>query len=451
MDQIKALIFKNFVKEAKPGDTFFFSLLRNFAPFYTFKRNGAIITVVSRAGDMREILSQSTVFGNGNRYGMDPAFAPGFFLMARDQHEPEHDHEKSIMRSLLLREDLPKVREMTFNFAKANIEEAMKDGATDIDLIEVLSKQVPVQIVDKYFGFEPPNYDIMKTWSDTLQGSFFYNVTADPDSPYNDKTAAKVGKEARDYIRSTLLPKKRKALEKNPDIQDPVSRMLRTMLVQEAKFDEERVVANTLGFLVGCIETNNNAIIKTLDRLMAMPHAMALAREAIEEGDDDKLIKICWEALRWNAPSVYLSRIVNEDVVLNGHEFKKGTRVLCSHRSAFFDPKWIHKPNEFRIDRPSEIVPAFHFGSGVHTCLGNYIATELMPMVIKAILTYKPGVKRVGAEVGELETKTGTVFVKNVRIAFTDEEFQKPKEKKSLGLVVAFVVVAAAVAYGTLN
>ena len=44
-----------------------------------------------------------------------------------------------------------------------------------------------------------------------------------------------------------------------------------------------------------------------------------------------------------------------------------------------------------------------------------------MPMVIKAILAYKPGVKRVGAKVGELETKPGTVFVTNVKIAFTDE------------------------------
>lgn len=33
--------------------------------------------------------------------------------------------------------------------------------------------------------------------------------------------------------------------------QDPVSRMLRTMFVEEAKFDEERsIVAKALGFLV---------------------------------------------------------------------------------------------------------------------------------------------------------------------------------------------------------
>lgn len=41
----------------------------------------------------------------------------------------------------------------------------------------------------------------------------------------------RAGLEAREYIRTKLLPMKKEELKKNPDKQDPVSRMLRTTLV----------------------------------------------------------------------------------------------------------------------------------------------------------------------------------------------------------------------------
>lgn len=414
---LKLILYKVYFVNAKPGNSIVFTLLRKFAPYFTFEFGGKRITLITRASDMREILQQHDVFGQGNRYGMDPAFAPGFFMMARDK-EPVHEHEKSIMRSILIREDLPRVRKMAGDLARQNIKEAIAKGDGTLDAIATLSKLVPTQIVDQYFGFTPPSYEAMMNWSDALQGGFFYNGTKDEKI---QQTCTDACMEAREYIREHLLPKKRSELKKNPSASDdPVSRMLRTAFVEEANFDIERVVSNTVGLLVGCVETNNNAIIKTLDRLMAMPEAMALAREAAKAGDDDKLIKICWEALRWNAPTRYLPRIVEEDTVFrDSKEFKKGDIVLCSHRAAFFDPDFVHKPNKFTIDRPDHII-SFHFGSGKHICLGEYVSAELAPMVIKEILLYKPVVKRVNGKVGELETRPGTPFLQNFLIEFAD-------------------------------
>ena len=78
----------------------------------------------------------------------------------------------------------------------------------------------------------------------------------------------------------------RKELEGYPDLQqDPVSRMLRTMFVEEAKFDEERVVAKTLGFLVAPMRQTISVILKCFDCLIAMPEAIKLALEAAEADD----------------------------------------------------------------------------------------------------------------------------------------------------------------------
>lgn len=352
-----------------------------------------------------------------NRYGMDPAFAPGFYLMARDE-EPVHEHEKSIMKSILVRSDLPKVRAMVQKFAKENIEAAMEKGDGTIDVIMTLSKLVPVQIVDKYFGFHPPSYEDMMRWSDALQGGFFYNSAKDAEV---QRRCTEAGLEARQHIRDVLLPQKREGLKKNPDAQDPVSRMLRTAFVSEADFDVERIVANTVGLLVGCVETNNNAVCKCLDRLMAMPEAMKAARAAARADDDEELIKICWEALRFNAPAMYLPRIVQKDVTFRGtKKFKKGDMVICSHRSSFFDPEFVTNPNKFDPDRPPHVA-SYHFGSGKHQCLGEYVSLELMPMVIKQILLYKPVVSKAkGGKVGELPCREGTPFLSEFWIEFSD-------------------------------
>ena len=119
---------------------------------------------------------------------------------------------------------------------------------------------------------------------------------------------------------------------------------------------------------MGAGETINNATSKALDQLLLKPEAMALAVEAARIGDDDKLKRICWEALRFNVPAV-LPRIIARDHMVNGHHFKKGDIVLVSQRSAYFDPTWVEAPWEFNCNRPKQIGQGYHFGHGIHSYL----------------------------------------------------------------------------------
>lgn len=64
---LKLIWFKVFFVDAKPGNSFAWTLMRNFAPFFTFERNGTKITVITRATEMREILQEFDVFGQGER------------------------------------------------------------------------------------------------------------------------------------------------------------------------------------------------------------------------------------------------------------------------------------------------------------------------------------------------------------------------------------------------
>ena len=60
---LKLIIYKLFFVEAKPGNSFMFTLMRWFAPFFTFEYGGKRVTIITRASDMREILQQHDVFG----------------------------------------------------------------------------------------------------------------------------------------------------------------------------------------------------------------------------------------------------------------------------------------------------------------------------------------------------------------------------------------------------
>lgn len=381
-----------------PDEVFWF--LRIFAPFFTVTKKSSIpggkgtkITVVTRAKDVRELFSQHEVVNVTYARPMVPSVGP--FMLAYDT-DPLCNHEKGILTSVLLQGDTPRIRQMTSYITQQNIPDGLQIETGEINVAAILGRKVAVKIVQKYFGFEAPEEMLLK-WSLATQNSFFNNDNSDEEFT---KRGIEAGVEMREYIRNTLIPKRKVELKEDPYKQDIVSRLLRTNLTEEAKFDEERIVSNICGLLVGSIEPMNNALCKSLDRLLEMPEAMAMAEKAVEAGDDDKLSNVCWEALRFNAPP-FLKRFVSQDCKINGHRFKKGTLVLLARRSAFMDSAWIEKPRVFNPDRKPLNV-SLHFGYGIHTCLGRHVAKAVVPTIMKEIISYMGSVSRVEGTRGQL-------------------------------------------------
>ena len=181
-----------------------------------------------------------------------------------------------------------------------------------------------------------------------------------------------------------MLPARRAELETNPDLDDVVSRMLKTRFPPEIGFDEERMVTNIMGLLIGGCETTQAAVTQSLDQLLRRPaeldgaiRAARASEKAAAEGDtaardeqDRLLFQYCWEALRFNP--------VNP--------------LVCT-RSAMKDGRELPRPRQFRIDRPMHHY--MHLGYGLHTCLGNQVAWALVPGIIKQLLL-RPGLRRLG-------------------------------------------------------
>lgn len=252
--------------------------------------------------------------------------------------------------------------------------------------------------------------------------------------PKETQIGTDAGVEMRKYIREELIPKRKEELKTDKNKQDILSRLLRISFLHESKYDEERIVSNTMGHLMGAGETINNANSKALDQLLLKPEAMALAVEAARLGDDDKLKRICWEALRFNVPAVLPPRIVARDHMVNGHHFKKGGIVLVS-RSAYFDPTFVESPWKINCDRPNQIGQSFHFGHGIHSCLGEHVAMAVMPMIIKELILHTGGVCRASPGTrGEMNFDGGP-YIEYFWVKFNGKK-EKIEAEKSYGSII---------------
>ena len=61
-----------------------------------------------------------------------------------------------------------------------------------------------------------------------------------------------------------------------------------------------------------------------------------------------------------------------------------GTIVLPLILSAMFDPSAHAEPMEFRPDR--SLRKTFHFGFGLHECLGRYIGEVMVPEIVRQVV-----------------------------------------------------------------
>lgn len=113
-------------------------------------------------------------------------------------------------------------------------------------------------------------------------------------------------------------------------------------------------------------------------RLIAEPSLLATARE---------------EFLRYFSPIHGLGRNAVEDVEVNGWQFRKGDRVLLAYASANRDPDVFENADSVNLERsPNRHVA---FGSGIHCCVGSFLARMMFDTMVTEVLTRIPDYKLV--------------------------------------------------------
>ena len=337
------------------------------------------MTVVTRWADVVDLLSRNETFQVTYAPHMDPSVGP--FMLARDG-AVENWRDKSAMRTLLRWDDLPAIRAAAGDVASAALDAATEGTAGVFDVVATVSRLVPLRTVQRSFGFRGPDDSKMLAWSRATQADMFHNPANDHATVQADTAA---GQEMQAWV-GAFVDGRQPWSDASGD--DTVSRLLRLTGSGLSGLDRQGVISNVCGLLVGAIETTSQAIVNATEQILLDPTQADLANQAAHDGDVASLDAIVWEALRFNPMTTFVARVAAQPAVIapgSAHQVTvpAGRLVAAGVGSAMFDPAVFPAPDDFQL-RPRDLY--MHLGFGAHTCLGQYVAYEIIPETIRRIL-----------------------------------------------------------------
>ncbi|HTJ96775.1 MAG TPA: hypothetical protein VL381_04850, partial [Rhodocyclaceae bacterium] len=128
-------------------------------------------TLLARFDDVTEVLGMPKVFTVALYL---PKMGDGIYLMAHDD-DALHTREKSLMQSLLNRDDLPLVRKMVADIGKRLLDQ----GNGRIEVVYDYCRLVPATLVQQYFGLNGADSKDLIRWSYWNQYNTFHNQPFD--------------------------------------------------------------------------------------------------------------------------------------------------------------------------------------------------------------------------------------------------------------------------------
>ena len=405
-----------FIMEQIEGNALpFFKELRDDRPIL----QSPVATLVAQFRDVEEILRREEIF-SVSPYLPRMMGVIGPFVLSQDI-TPRYDHDISVMRLVVRRDDLPRVKDIVSRHA-AVVVSGLFQGSGPVDIVQTLTRKVPVRLADEYFGFSGPRDKQMMSWARSCFREFFDDLL---DSPEMRAPAVAAGAEMRERLDAllgergqmregldpllaglrqmrerldALLAQRRASGDGGRD--DVMGRLLRLQRAGDvANLDDDAICRTLMGLVIGMVETTSQAAVQALLVLFSRPDALARAAAAAKIDDDDALSDLVFEALRFRPINPMVVRVAKDDYVFAAGEphqtlIRKGATVFALTWSAMFDPRVLDAPEEFRPDRPD--YHYLHFATGLHACYGRYISRIQIPQILKPLLKLK-GLRPAGA------------------------------------------------------
>jgi len=295
--------------------------------------------------------------------------------------------------------DASDLSEMSARMARGLIEghlAAVKEGrANEFDVIQDFVTRVPTLICREYFGIDVPVED-EKSFGDWCVDMSTYVFAPSPNETYREAAVAGARR-----IRSLIEKSVAQAGAQPARYADTI---VGRLVNQQLKGSLSAVSVETLvlGMIMGFVPTVTMAAGDVLDALVGKGLFRSFRRskfsgptlKALREGDDVRFARCLRETLRFKpinpGPFRYTLKSYTFD---NAGWFGRGaatipaqSKVLASTQSAMFDRRRV--ANSYRFDESRTASDSLVFGSGVHACLGIFVATAQIPPAFRVLFAY---------------------------------------------------------------
>ncbi|HEX6471609.1 MAG TPA: cytochrome P450 [Streptosporangiaceae bacterium] len=338
------------------------------------------IYLATRMADCSDVLGD-TAWGHGYddrispfRPGVGRDDVPGSFL---GMDPPDHTRLRRLVSRAFTPRKIAQLRTRIEEIATGLLDSALERN--EVDLIEDFADPLPLTVTCEIVGVPVADYPVFRQWSSAIVRG------VDPDALLApDEIAARYTAEAafESYVK-TLVDERRRT--HHGDLLSDLA----ALEDSGDKLSEHELLEIGATLMVAGHETTVNGLGNALVWLHRNPDQLALLRK-----DPDLVPAAVEEALRYDSPVQYTSRVALEEREVAGRRFERGEGIVLLFGSANRDPDAYDDPDRFDIMRYHGSSPALRhlaFSTGPHHCLGAQLARTVMDVALRSLLDRAPG------------------------------------------------------------
>jgi len=289
---------------------------------------------------------------------------------------PKHHRYRRLVSKGFTPRMIAKLVEEIERRASAVVDKVCEKG--EVEFVEEIAAQVPVQMICEMIGLEPENWPRMFEISNNLIGSL--------DDPYYQELPG--GPEASALEVYMLCDEVAADRRRNP--RDDIMTALVQAEIDGERLDDAELNLFFITLIVAGNETTRNLINHSLLALLDNPDQAQRLR------DDPSL----WdpaveEMLRWGSSIHNFRRTATRDTEIRGVPVKAGDKVVMYYASANRDEDVFEAPHTFDVGRTPNDHLAFG-GGGVHYCLGANLARAEIRATMRQLVTRLPDIELAG-------------------------------------------------------
>ena len=338
-----------------------------FGPFWSITKFHDIVAVDS---DHKRFSSEgSIVIGDAPEDFDTPMF------IAMDQ--PNHDVQRKAVQPGVAPSQLAEIEDL-IRQRVCTILDDLPVGE-EFDWVDRVSKELTTQMLATLFDFPFEDRHLLPYWSDITTTS--ETVGIDVDMEHRKQELLK----CLEYF--TRLWHERAAQPRKFDF---ISLFAHNPATKDMVNNPMELMGNLMLLIVGGNDTTRNSISAGVVELNRNPDQYAKLKS-----DLSLIPNMVSEIIRFQTPLGHMRRTALEDVEFNGHQIRKGDKVVMWYVSGNRDDEVIEHPDEFLIDR-DRARHHLSFGFGIHRCMGNRVGEMQLRILWEEIMKRFEKVELVG-------------------------------------------------------
>ncbi len=346
-----------------------FALLRNEAPIHFCPESAfGPFWSICRYDDIAAIEAQPLLFSSEAKHGgvsiidINPAEATYFesFIM---MDPPHHTGKRRVIAPAFTPSEMARLSQSIRARTTAKLD-SLPLGEV-FDWVSTVSIDLTIDMLAILFDFPWEERHKLRIWSDAITSLEMMRNAPEQRVALLFEMAG----------RFHQLWEQRSAAHAGPDL---LSMMIHSNDLSH--MDAAEFMGNMATLIVGGNDTTRNSMSGMVEAFSRWPEEWDKLR-----AQPDLIPNAASEIIRWQCPAIHMRRTALEDVDFNGHQIRKGDKVVLWYISANREEEIFPQGDRFLVDR-TNARRHLSFGYGIHRCVGARLAELQLQILLEEML-----------------------------------------------------------------